>query len=68
VIEFKNPQSRQRWRHYKGDVYTVIGCAMSTEDDSILVVYEDADRRWARPLSQWHELVDGTPRFQRVDK
>lgn len=66
---FRNPLPGQRWRHYKGGIYRVIGCARHTEDDTILVVYEDADRRWAWPLSQWHETMpDGKPRFQKLEE
>jgi cupin 2 domain-containing protein len=62
-----------RYRHYKGNEYTVIGIARHSESQEVLVVYrqEYGDRGlWARPLSMFSETVqvDGraTPRFARL--
>jgi cupin 2 domain-containing protein len=62
-----------RYRHYKGNEYTVIGIARHSESQEALVVYrqEYGDRGlWVRPLKMFSEtvLVDGreTPRFARL--
>jgi hypothetical protein len=60
-----------RYRHYKGNEYTVIGAARHSETQEELVVYrqEYGDRSlWVRPLAMFTEIVtvDGmeVPRFQ----
>ena len=63
-----------RYRHYKGNEYTVIGIARHSESQEELVVYrqEHGDRiLWVRPLSMFMEIVevDGREvlRFQFVE-
>lgn len=60
-----------RYRHYKGNEYTVIGMALHSETEEELVVYrkEYGDRSlWVRPLAMFQELVmveeKEVPRFQ----
>jgi len=60
-----------RYRHYKGNEYTVLGVARHSETLEPLVVYrpEYGDRGlWVRPLAMFREKVtiDGqpVPRFQ----
>jgi hypothetical protein len=60
-----------RYRHYKGNEYTVIGVARHSETQEELVVYrqEYGERGlWVRPLAMFQEMVavDGreVPRFQ----
>ena len=60
-----------RYRHYKGNQYTVIGVARHSETEEELVVYrqEYGDRGlWVRPLQMFMETVDvegkELPRFQ----
>jgi len=62
-----------RYRHFKGNEYTVIGVARHSETQEELVVYqkEYGDRGlWVRPLAMFQEMVevDGkdVPRFQIV--
>jgi len=59
-----------RYRHYKGNEYTVVGVARHSETLEELVVYrqEYGDRGlWVRPAAMFAEtvMVDGTavPRF-----
>jgi len=59
-----------RYRHYKGQEYTVLGIALHSETQEELVVYrqEYGDHcLWVRPLQMFLEtvLVDGqqVPRF-----
>jgi len=63
-----------RYRHYKGNDYTVPGLARHSETLDELVVYraEYGDRGlWVRPAAMFVEtvLVDGqsVPRFRRVE-
>ncbi len=59
-----------RYRHYKGNEYTVIGVALHSETMEELVVYrtEYGERGlWVRPKAMFLETVDvdgrSTPRF-----
>ena len=59
-----------RYRHYKGNEYTVLGVATHSETEEQLVVYrpEYGERQlWVRPVSMFVEtvVVDGeqVPRF-----
>ncbi len=62
-----------RYRHYKGNDYTVLGVARHSETGEFLVVYrqEYGDRGlWVRPLSMFTEAVEldgqSVPRFARI--
>jgi len=60
-----------RYRHYKGNEYTVIGVALYSETQEELVVYrqEYSDHgHWVRPKLMFLETVDGqaVPRFRFV--
>lgn len=62
------------YRHYKGNLYTVIGVARHSETEELLVVYrpEYGERGlWVRPLEMFTEqvTVDGqsVPRFQHIE-
>lgn len=59
-----------RYRHYKGNEYTVIGTARHSETEEWVVVYrqEYGDRGlWVRPLGMFTGLVEvdggNVPRF-----
>jgi hypothetical protein len=60
------------YRHYKGDLYVVIGGAIHTETEESLVVYrhQDSGKVWARPAEMFFGTVDvdGTvvPRFTKM--
>jgi hypothetical protein len=60
-----------RYRHFKGNEYTVLGVARHSETQEEMVVYrqEYGDRSlWVRPLAMFQEMVtvEGkeVPRFQ----
>jgi hypothetical protein len=64
-----------RYRHYKGNEYTVVGIAHHSESLEELVVYrqEYGDRGlWVRPKAMFFESVDvggkQTPRFQFISQ
>lgn len=62
------------YRHYKGNLYEVLGTATHSETDEQLVVYRCLYGEfglWVRPLAMFQEsvVVDGCvlPRFSPVD-
>lgn len=63
-----------RYRHFKGNEYTVLYIAKSTEDESEVVVYRaeyGTNQIWVRPLQQFTDrlLIDGKwiRRFERIE-
>ena len=63
-----------RYRHYKGNEYTVLGVARHSETLEELVVYrqEYGERGlWVRPAAMFAETVEiegrAVPRFLRID-
>lgn len=49
-----------KYRHFKGDVYKVIGVARHTETYELLVIYQNPDddsKQWARPISMFKSDV-----------
>ena len=58
----KVPVVGERYRHYKGDLYEVVGLAIHSNEDVWMVIYKplyknaDADF-FTRPLDQWFEEV-----------
>ena len=63
------------YRHFKGNLYRVLGVARHSETLEELVVYQscaEAGQLWVRPLSMWNETVerDGQKmhRFVKVDE
>ena len=62
------------YRHYKGNLYEVLGVARHSETEEQLVVYRalyGEGGLWVRPVAMFQELVsvEGTlvPRFAPVD-
>ena len=55
------------YRHFKGNMYKVIGFAKHSETLEDMIVYESLRNNtlWVRPKSMWNEVVDdkGTLRF-----
>lgn len=51
------PKPTEKWTHFKGTVYTVVGLARDCEDQAIQVVYFHASEMWVRSLSSWMEFV-----------
>lgn len=59
------------YKHYKGDLFNIIGVARHSERDEALVIYHYLDGTpglWARPLSMFQEIVtfqgEEVPRFK----
>lgn len=55
------------YRHFKGNMYKVVGLAKHSETLEDMIVYESLGNNtlWVRPKSMWNEVVDdkGTLRF-----
>ena len=50
-----------RYRHFKGNEYTVLGIAKNSETLEDMVIYraEYGEREvWVRPASMWNETVE----------
>lgn len=64
-----------KYRHFKGNLYEVIGVARHSETMEPLVVYRalyGEHGLWVRPAAMWNEIVDKEnyhgPRFQLVEE
>lgn len=56
------PKTGEQCRHYKGDLYEVVGIALDS-NDAWVVVYEPryenpAAPMFTRPASEWHQMVE----------
>jgi len=55
------------YKHFKGNLYKVIGFAKHSETLEEMVIYESLNNNtvWVRPINMWSEVVDnkGTLRF-----
>ena len=60
------------YRHFKGNLYKVIGFAKHSETLEKMVIYSPLKTgdSWVRPLRMWNEVVDdkGTLRFTLVEE
>jgi len=62
------------YRHFKGNLYEVIGTALHSENREPMVVYRALYGEyglWVRPAAMWSETIDRDgyhgPRFQYID-
>ena len=62
-----------KYRHFKGNLYEVIGTAFHSETMEPMVVYRalyGEGGLWVRPAAMWNETVDKNgytgPRFQYI--
>ncbi len=62
------------YRHFKGNMYEVIGVASHSETMELMVVYRalyGEHGLWVRPAAMWNEIVEKEnytgPRFQYVN-
>ena len=60
------------YRHFKGNLYKVVGFAKHSETLEDMVIYSPLKTgdTWVRPLKMWNEVVDekGTLRFTLLDE
>jgi hypothetical protein len=55
------PQIGEKYRHYKGTPYEVIGLAKHSETEEDMVIYQDIEhpeKIWARPAKMFFETVE----------
>lgn len=62
-----------KYRHFKGNLYEVIGIANHSETMELMVVYRalyGEQGLWVRPAAMWNETVEKSgytgPRFQYI--
>ncbi len=48
----------QKYKHFKGDVMTVLEVAKHTETEELMVIYEHFGNVWARPYEMFTSKVD----------
>lgn len=58
-----SPIKGEVYKHYKGDLYEIVGLAIHSNDDMWMVVYkplyENADAEmFTLPLNEWNKEVD----------
>ncbi len=58
----RTPKKGEKYLHYKGDKYEVVGLAIHSNDDIWMVVYkplyQNADAElFTRPLDEWFSIV-----------
>lgn len=46
------------YRHFKGDIYEVIGVAKHSETKEEMVVYSHDGQTWVRPAKMWENIVE----------
>ena len=49
------------YKHYKGNLYRVIGIGVHSESLEKLVIYravDDTNKIWVRPLNMWNEEIE----------
>jgi hypothetical protein len=63
----------QRYRHFKGEIYEIVGIGVHTETEEELVFYRDIQtgRLFARPLASFLSIPiasEKTPRFELIEE
>lgn len=54
-----------RYRHYKGDIYSLVAEAKHSETGELMVVYRKGTEFWVRPAKMFYEEVSpGVLRFE----
>lgn len=53
------PKPGEKWQHYKGGQYEIVGMCNHTETDEVLVIYKSLSFGGfhARQFSEWHDYV-----------
>lgn len=54
------PKAGEKWMHFKGHVYKIIGLGNHTERMELVVIYQEAGdcTYWVRPLEKFMSKVD----------
>ena len=58
-----SPKQGEVYKHYKGDLYEVVGLAIHSNEDIWMVIYkplyENADAElFTRPLKDWRNVIE----------
>ncbi len=58
-----SPGKGEVYRHYKGDLYVVLGRCLKENDLVDMVVYQNLSSGyvWCRPVTEWSEKVQDMP-------
>lgn len=54
------------YKHYKGNFYTVIGTAIHSETEEMMVIYKpnkEDSSLWVRPEKMFHEQIEVDGKF-----
>lgn len=62
------PTQGQKWRYFKGGVYTIVRVARMETDLTPVVVYENENGVWVCPVAEFLEITDYTVNDQRVPR
>lgn len=62
----------RKYKHYKGNIYKIIGFAKHSETCEDMIVYQSVKTNeiWVRPSKMWNEIVDdkNTLRFTLIQE
>lgn len=63
--KYTKPYPGQKWRHFKGDLCTIVCTAIDVHFDIDVVVYSDVNNKiYSRHLEEFTEIMEsGKPRF-----
>ena len=51
-------QAKEKYRHYKGNIYEIVGVGKHTETMEDMVIYQDDNHVWVRPLEMFEEEIE----------
>lgn len=64
-------ETGKTYKHYKGNLYKIIGFAKHSETMEDMIIYQNAEKGdcWVRPYNMWNNVIDerGTLRFTLVE-
>lgn len=59
--QYKKTMIGKSYKHFKGEIYVVVGVVVHSETDEVMVIYlsgSKPDFVWARPLAMFLSKVD----------
>ncbi len=66
-----NIQIGKTYKHYKGNLYKVLGIGKHSETTEDMVIYQSLkdNQIWLRPINMWNNVIDnkGTLRFTLIN-
>lgn len=71
-IDMEDIKIGKIYKHYKGNLYRVIGIGKHSETTEDMVIYQSIKNNqiWIRPINMWNNVIDekGTLRFTLIDE